>query len=140
MKWIATSPTATWCEKVPQPTEASPQLSIIDRRQQVIEGFGGCFNEMGWQALQALSADCRAQVLRDLFDVNTGCGYRLCRVPIGANDYALDWYSHNEHDGDVAMKHFSISRDQHALIPYIRAALAIQPDLRLFASPWSPPT
>jgi hypothetical protein len=28
MKWIATSSTATWCEKVPQPTEAAPQLSV----------------------------------------------------------------------------------------------------------------
>jgi glucosylceramidase len=106
----------------------------------VIEGFGGCFNEMGWQALQTLSIDRRAQVLRDLFDPTTGCGYRLCRVPIGANDYALEWYSHNEHDGDIAMKHFSIARDQLSLIPYVRAAMAIQPDLHLFASPWSPPT
>ncbi len=140
MKWIATSPTATWDENTLHPTEASPQLVITDHRQQVIEGFGGCFNEMGWQALQTLSTDRRAQVLRDLFDPTTGCGYRLCRVPIGANDYALEWYSHNEHDGDIAMEYFSIAHDQLSLIPYIRAALAIQPDLRLFASPWSPPT
>ena len=39
MKWIATSRTAAWCEKVPQPTEASAQLSVTDRRQQAIEGF-----------------------------------------------------------------------------------------------------
>jgi glucosylceramidase len=108
MKWIATSPSATWCENVPHLTEASPHLFITNRRQQVIEGFGGCFNEMGWQALQTLSIDRRAQVLRDLFD--------------------------------IAMKHFSIARDQLSLIPYVRAAMAIQPDLHLFASPWSPPT
>jgi hypothetical protein len=39
MKWIATSSTATWCEKVPQPTEAAPQLSVTDHRQQIIDGF-----------------------------------------------------------------------------------------------------
>jgi glucosylceramidase len=55
MKWIATSSTASWHEKVPQPTEASPQLFVTDHRQQVIDGFGGCFNEIGWQALQSLS-------------------------------------------------------------------------------------
>jgi len=140
MKWIATSPTAPWCEKVPQPTETSPQLTVADHRAQVIDGFGGCFNEIGWQTLQALSEDHRAHVLRDLFDPVTGCGYCLCRVPIGASDYALEWYSHNEHDGDVAMEQFSIARDQRYLIPYVRAAMSIQPDLSLFASPWSPPT
>jgi glucosylceramidase len=119
MKWVATSPATPWYEKVLQPTEASPQLSITHHRQQAIDGFGGCFNEIGWQALEALSEDRRAQVLRDLFDPATGCGYRLCRVPVGANDYALEWYSHNEYAGDLAMKHFSIARDQRYLIPYV---------------------
>src|SRR5205085_2445695 len=140
MKWIATSSTAPWCEKTLQPTWASAQLSVTDRRQQTIDGFGGCFNEIGWQVLEALSEDRRTQILHDLFDPATGCGYRLCRVPIGANDYALEWYSHNEYGGDLAMEHFSIARDHRYLIPYVRAALSIQPDLRLFASPWSPPT
>jgi len=58
MKWIATSSTAPWCEKEPKPTEASPQLFVTNRRQQTIDGFGGCFNEIGWQALQALSDGC----------------------------------------------------------------------------------
>jgi glucosylceramidase len=140
MKWIATSPTESWREKVPQPTEASPQLLVTDRRHQTIDGFGGCFNEMGWQALQALPEDRRSQVLRDLFDPVSGCGFRLGRVPIGASDYALEWYSHDEYDGDFTMEHFSIERDRRYLIPYIRAAMSIQLDLRLFASPWSPPT
>ncbi|MBI1881037.1 MAG: glycosyl hydrolase [Chloroflexi bacterium] len=140
MKWISTSPTATWHEQTPQPTLASPQLTIIDHRRQTIDGFGGCFNEIGWQALQALPEDCRQQVLRSLFDSATGCGFRLGRVPIGASDFALEWYSHNEHANDMAMEHFSITHDERYLLPYIRAALSVQPDLCLFASPWSPPT
>jgi glucosylceramidase len=140
MIWITSSPVASWREKALQSTQASPQLYVTDRRQQTIEGFGGCFSEIGWQALQALSEGSWTQVLRDLFDPATGCGFRLCRVPIGANDFALEWYSHNEHDGDFAMEHFSIARDRPYLIPYIRAAISLQPDLRLFASPWSPPT
>lgn len=140
MKWIATSPTAPWFRKEPQPTEAAPQLIVTASRRQTIEGFGGCFNEIGWQALQALPEERRTRVLHDLFDPASGCGYSLCRVPIGANDFALEWYSHNEHNGDFAMEHFSIAHDHQYLIPYIRAAIKIQPDLQLFASPWSPPT
>ena len=140
MRWITSSPAASWREKVPQPTGATPQLVVTGSRQQTIEGFGGCFNEIGWQTLQTLGGDRRGQVLRDLFDPVSGCGFRLCRVPIGASDFALEWYSHDECDGDFAMEHFSIERDRRYLIPYIRAALSIQPALRLFASPWSPPT
>lgn len=140
MKWIATSPIESWREKVPQPMEVSSQLTVTEHRRQAIDGFGDCFNEIGWQALQALDEDRRSQVLRDLFDPSMGCGFRLCRVPIGASDFALEWYSHDEYDGDFAMEHFSIERDHRYLIPYLRAALSIQSDLRLFASPWSPPT
>jgi glucosylceramidase len=59
---------------------------------------------------------------------------------MGANDYAAEWYSHNEHDGDFAMEHFSIARDHLYLLPYIREGLVYCPDMTLFASPWSPPT
>jgi len=43
-------------------------------------------------------------------------------------------------DGDYELRHFSIARDRTHLLPYVREALARNPELRLFASPWSPPT
>jgi glucosylceramidase len=139
-RWVATSPGAVWREQAPAPTRAAPQLVLTGERQQTIDGFGACFNEMGYQTLLALAEADRQQVLRDLFDPAAGCGFRLCRVPLGASDFALEWYSGNEHDGDVGMEHFSIAFDERLLIPYMRAALSVQPELRLFASPWSPPT
>ncbi|MPM16651.1 hypothetical protein SDC9_63032 [bioreactor metagenome] len=66
--------------------------------------------------------------------------FNLCRLPIGANDYAEDWYSLDETPGDYALAHFSIARDKRCLIPYIKEAQSYQPELKLFASPWSPPT
>ena len=108
--------------------------------RQVIEGFGGAFNEQGWQALSVLGAAQRKEVMRQLFDPVAGLGFSVCRVPIGASDYALDRYTLNETAGDFEMKHFSIERDRQHLIPYIREAMAIQPKLRLWASAWTPPT
>jgi len=64
----------------------------------------------------------------------------LCRMPIGANDYALDWYSYDETPGDYDMSDFSVSRDENRLIPYIKMALAINPHLQIWASPWCPPS
>lgn len=78
--------------------------------------------------------------LHSLFHPEGEHRFTICRLPIGASDYAEQWYSHNEVDGDVAMDHFSIERDFKYLIPYIKEALRYNPDLRLFASPWSPPT
>jgi glucosylceramidase len=37
------------------------------------------------------------------------------------------------------MANFSIAHDQQLLIPYINAALAVNPTLHLWASPWTPP-
>ena len=38
------------------------------------------------------------------------------------------------------MEHFSIANDRETLIPFIREARRFQPELKLWASPWSPPS
>ena len=78
--------------------------------------------------------------MRSLFDPQKGLRLNLCRTPIGASDYGITLYSLDETPGDFAMEHFSIERDKERLIPYIKAALAIRPDLKLWAVPWSPPS
>jgi len=105
----------------------------------VWEGFGGCFNELGWQALRELDAEDRDQIIESLFGQD-GLNFDIARLPIGASDYAAAWHSYDEVPGDFALEHFSIERDQQMLIPYIREALKLKPQLNFFASPWSPPT
>jgi glucosylceramidase len=120
---------------------ATADLTIFpEAGRQTIEGFGGCFNEKGAQALSVLGEAERRRVMRALFAPGEGLGLSVCRVPIGSSDYALDRYSLNESPGDYEMKHFSIDRDRRLLIPYIKEALSIHPGLRLWASAWSPPT
>lgn len=138
--WISTTRARAWQARTCTPSAGAATLSLTGATDQTWEGWGGCFNELGWIALSALPARRRQAVLQALFDPREGCRFGLCRLPIGASDYGADWYSHNETDGDYAMKHFSIARDRRHLLPYIRAAQSIRPDLRFFASPWSPPT
>jgi len=117
------------------PRAASPDLTVAETTTyQSIEGFGGAFNEQGWDALAALDEGGRQQALRLLFGAADGARFRFGRLPIGASDYALD-----DVPGDYAMKHFSIDRDRARLISYARAAVAVQPALRLWASAWTPP-
>jgi glucosylceramidase len=140
-EWICTTEQKPWARrKLTAAAGRTANLQPNGRIDQTWEGFGGCFNELGWIELKQLPSGKRAKVLEALFDTRAGCGFTIARMPIGASDYAAEWYSHNEHAGDLAMRHFSIARDRDYLLPYIRSALQLQPALTLFASPWSPPT
>jgi len=123
-------------------SDPSAQVIAVDSNQrfQTIDGWGGCFNERGWRAMQVLSDEQRTNVMRMMFDPKDGLKLNICRTPIAASDYAIDLYSYDETAGDFQMKYFSIDRDRKLLIPYIKAAMAIGPDLKLWAVPWSPPS
>ena len=75
-----------------------------------------------------------------LFDGTDGARFIFGRIPIGASDFAIDRYTLNETANDFTMANFSIARDRIRLIPYIKAALALNANIRLWASPWTPPT
>jgi O-glycosyl hydrolase len=142
VEWFVTTATSPWQRReVPSTAGVTPDVTIRpDAPLQAIEGFGACFNELGWTALQALPEAERTRILRELFAPDVGAGFTLCRMPVGANDFSRDWYSYDEVDGDFALEHFSIANDLETLVPFIQAALAQNPALKLWASPWSPPT
>ncbi len=106
---------------------------------QTITGIGGCFNENGGEALLSLPKEKQQEIMRNLFDEKTGCGFNFCRTAIGASDFGLDAYSYSDVAGDYNMTKFTIDRDKKYVLPYIKSALAINPNMKLFASPWSPP-
>jgi glucosylceramidase len=137
--WYYANEQAQWCEKRCTAANGSPTLEIGERTFQKMEGFGGCFNELGYRALSRLPGAKREALLSELFSPQ-GANFNVCRLPIGANDYSEDWYSLDETPGDYKLEHFSIARDKQRLIPYIREAQRFQPDMTLFATPWSPPT
>ncbi|MFI3269841.1 MAG: hypothetical protein SNG14_06555 [Rikenellaceae bacterium] len=130
-------------KEYPQPTEFSGKSQLMtiypDIKFQRLSGIGGCFNEMGGEALEALSKAQQAEILDALFNVDSGSAFTFCRMPIGASDFAFDAYSFADVAGDYEMKHFSLKRDEKHLLPYIKKALNINPEMRIFASPWSPP-
>lgn len=122
------------------PATDSTDVSILSSDTgQVIEGFGSCFNELGWTSLKRLSREDREAILRELFTPGAGANFTICRMPVAANDFARKWYSYDETAGDFNMEDFSISNDLETLVPFIRSALKYNPDLRIWASPWSPP-
>ena len=117
---------------------------------QTWEGFGGAFHEMGWRQLSTKALQDEAMGL--LFGAD-GAKFAMARIPIGASDYAIERYTlddtgtdvlpdgteSNRPPADITLSRFSIERDKQTLIPYIKAAQAINPNLRFWAVPWTPP-
>jgi len=117
---------------------SSDTLELTDNKKQTVLGFGGCFNELGWDALMKVDESEREGFLDALFSPDN-CRFNYGRVPIGANDFSLEWYSCDEIDGDFELEHFSIERDKQYTLPFVNEAKKRSPELSLFASPWSPP-
>ncbi len=104
-----------------------------------MDGFGACFNEMGWAAVSVLSPKNRAEIFRELFRPEYGANFTICRMPLAANDFAIDYYSYNDSIGDFGMSNFSIEHDRSYLIPFIKSAQREFDGLKIWASPWCPP-
>jgi glucosylceramidase len=144
IEWVATTPEVSWEQQDPAnirfvKTDSVDAEIDISHPLQTIDGFGSCFNELGWTSLCELNDSDREAVMRELFAPGVGANFTICRMPVGANDFSRDWYSYNETDGDFEMKNFSIDNDKETLIPFIKNALKYNPGIKLWASPWSPP-
>jgi glucosylceramidase len=143
VQWVSTSQQEQWKKQEGLTTSAAPGNADVeiqlDKFQQTIEGFGTCFNELGWTSLSLLSAKDRESIMKELF-THAGANFTICRMPVGANDFSRNWYSYDETAGDFDMKNFSIDNDLQTLIPFIKNAQVYNPSLKLWASPWSPPS
>ena len=105
---------------------------------QTVKGFGGAFTESASTTLDKLSPEKRDQVIKLYFDENEGIGYTIGRVHMNSCDFSLDNYTCVD-EGDETLETFQIERDKASVIPMIKDALKYNPDLAIFASPWSPP-
>lgn len=143
VKWKLSTKDSMWTDKPDLNSVASDSADILvetDKLKQTIDGFGGAYNEKGWTALSLLSQDKQDEVLKALFDQQSGAKFTICRIPIGASDYAESRYTLDEKRNDYTMSKFSIARDKEKLIPYIKASLKYNPDMKLWGSAWTPPT
>lgn len=114
----------------------------ICRTQNIVSkdflGFGvaitgsSCFN------LTQMPDEERTAFLQSIYGKN-GLGLSIGRLSVASSDYSAELYSYDDVEGDLKLKHFSVKRDEAYIIPMIREILKINPELYLFASPWSPP-
>ncbi len=128
-------------EPLEQPDERVPTI-ILDRAKtfQTIVGIGGALTDASAETFYKLPEPKQKEILQKLFDPQKGNGFSLCRTNIHSCDFSSDGYTYAEVPGDTSLTHFSIAHDLRYRIPFIKAAMkAAGNDLKLFASPWSPP-
>lgn len=107
---------------------------------QTMDGFGFCLTEGSAEVISTLSTVQQDALLTELFDKTTGLGISVLRISIGASDLSSSNYSYNETAGDVNMVNFSLAGpDLTYLIPILKKALAINPDIKILATPWTAP-
>lgn len=123
----------------PEPQGPSVFIDTEVRFQEIV-GFGGAFTEAAAVTLDKMPSRLSQEVLAAYFSPDRGNAYTLCRTPINSCDFSLGNYAYAEVEGDVGLNHFRIDRDRQSLIPMIREAIQTAGgNLRIFASPWSPP-
>jgi glucosylceramidase len=118
------------------------RIDAHDTRQAMV-GFGASITDASAWLIQGMAPAPRAALLQELFGRDgDGIGLSFARLTIGASDFSRGHYSLDDSPGnapDPQLAHFSIAPNLADVVPVTRAALAINPQLKVMASPWSAP-
>lgn len=103
---------------------------------QPLIGFGGAFTGSSCYVLNNIDEKIENKILDEYFGQD-GLNYNFCRLTIGSSDFSPKSYSYsNKKD----LSDFNINEDKKAIIPTIKKAQNINPNIKFLASPWSPPS
>jgi glucosylceramidase len=111
---------------------------------QQMDGFGGSLTDSsGWLIWNKLSASQQTTLMQQLFSPSSGIGISFLRQPMGATDFSASGnYSYDDMpsgQADINLSNFSVTHDAAYIIPLLKQALAINPNTKVVALPWSPP-
>lgn len=128
---------------------ATPAAIVIEvdpaTRYQTMTGFGASITDASAILIHdRLGAAQREALMQELFGRAPGIGIGLSftRLTIGASDFSPSHYSFNDLPpgrSDPELRNFSIEPNRAAVLPVVQQALAINPELKVMASPWSAP-
>lgn len=78
--------------------------------------------------------------MKKLFSPAEGAGFSFLRLPVGASDYTASaaYYTYCDRQSPD-LSTFSIAHDRPYIIPVLKDALRLNPDIRILGSPWSAP-
>ena len=113
-----------------------------EQTYQTIDGFGFAITYSSCYNLLKMSQDDRKQLLEKTFSPSEGYGVSYVRISIGCNDFSSTEYSLCDEKGpqEDLLRHFRLYTDEtDYVIPILKEILAINPDLKIIAAPWTCP-
>lgn len=118
------------------------------QRFQTMAGFGAALSDASaWLIQHRMNPAQREALLKELFGRGPmgegfGLGFNLTRLTVGSSDYSRSHYSFNDlspGQTDMALAKFSIDPNRSDVLPVLKQALTLNPQLQVMASPWSAP-
>src|SRR5580704_15618861 len=111
---------------------------------QTIDGFGYALTGGSAQLIYGLPAAQRQALEQELFTTDsTYIGVSYLRLTMGASDMSARVFSYDDNgtpsQPDTTLANFTLSDDNISLVPLLKEILAISPNIKLLATPWSPP-
>jgi glucosylceramidase len=107
---------------------------------QGIDGFGFTLTGGSASLLNGLGGN-QASVLNELFGTGSGqIGISYLRISIGASDLSSSDFTYNQTAGDVNMNNFSLAPENLDFLPILKKIIAINPSIKILATPWTAPT
>ncbi|NIF06055.1 glucosylceramidase [Chryseobacterium sp. Tr-659] len=118
-------------------------IEIDDSQKfQYVDGFGYTLTGGSVEVINRLSAPKRKALLNELFGSGkNSISISYLRLSIGASDLDGEVFSYDdlpEGQTDASLSKFSLEKDK-ALIGMLKEILAINPNIRIIAAPWSAP-
>lgn len=121
-------------------------LIEVDSTQtfQTVDGFGYTLTGGSAYLINRLAPSDRTPLLQELFgNTESSINISYLRVSIGASDLDAQVFSYDDMPAgqtDVSLSKFNLSKDTVDLIPLLKQILAVNPNIKILGSPWSPPT
>ena len=121
-----------------------PIIDVDDTKTfQTMDGFGFAVTGGSAQLLMHMDPAARAAILRELYaDDGNNIGASYIRVSVGSSDMNDHVYSYDDlpkGETDPSLSKFSLDPDRAEVIPVLKEILAINPKIKILASPWSAP-
>jgi glucosylceramidase len=155
----ATKDIECWVSKADQSTLLQKQTGVISftdvsnsnpsievdstQKFQTIDGFGYTLTGGSAGLINQLPASDKTALLQELFgNSSNAIGISYLRVSIGASDLSASVFSYNDIPAgqtDINLANFNLSKDTIDVIPVLKQILAINPNIKILGSPWSPP-
>tara|TARA_R110000751_G_scaffold2470_3_gene13118 strand:+ start:139421 stop:140911 length:1491 start_codon:yes stop_codon:yes gene_type:complete len=129
----------------PMVTNSNFTINVTESTSyQEMDGFGYTLTGGSAMLINNMSVSSRSELLQELFGTgDNSIGISYLRISIGASDLDATTFSYNDLPSgqtDENLDNFSINPDMSNLVPVLNEILAINPNIKILATPWSAPT